>query len=425
MFKPAKLPIKPGIYKFLDNQGRILYIGKAKNLKSRVNSYFSSPAELSFSKRQMVRKISKVEYILVGNETEALILEKNLIKKYLPLYNVDLKDDKSWLYVAITDEKYPKVILTRKFLPAGRRGKVKNYFGPYTSAFAIRQTLRMLRKIFPFYEDGGPMVNLAKNPKSKLHLGRYLNRPTANEAEWRKNIALIKKFLNGEINDFQTTLRNKMLSEAEKKNFEQASIIRDQLKSLKIIGQKQQVLKNNEIDDNYLIKIRKNFQTLEQLKKIFKLANPPLRIEAYDISNISGQMAVGSMAVLTDGEIDSDQYRRFKIKTVSGANDPAMIAEVIKRRINNNWPLPDLMVIDGGKAQLNAAFAEIKKSGLKIHIISIAKKREQIYTPFRQKPLKLSKFSTAFQLLQKARDEAHRFAVCYYRKLHIKHITHN
>ncbi|MCX6786041.1 MAG: GIY-YIG nuclease family protein [Candidatus Komeilibacteria bacterium] len=449
MFKPPKIPTKPGIYKFFDNQGRLLYIGKAKNLKHRVKSYFTkSNARRSFSegvspvKIQMVQQINKVEYILVGNENEAMILERNLIKKYQPPFNVDLKDDKSWLYAVITNEEYPKIILIRykkqilnNKKNSNSKNQFSNYFGPYTSATAIRETLKMLKKIFPYYapdgparrsfSGGGPMIDLSKNHRSHLHLGRYLNKPVTDKKEWKKNIKLIKKFLNGKIEDFKIVLENKMKAAAKKKNFEQAGLIRDQLRALAIIGQKQQVLKNNEIDENYLIKIRKNFQALEQLKKILKLKQSPLRIEAYDISNIGGQMAVGSLVVLTDGEIDTSQYRHFKIKTVKGANDPAMMAEVIKRRLKNDWPLPDLMLIDGGPTQLNAASAELKKTGLKLPIVSLAKKQEEIYLPNESIPIKLPKFSPALQLLQRIRDEAHRFAINYYRKLHTKKLLTN
>ena len=362
-------------------------------------------------------------------------MERQLIKKYQPPYNVDLKDDKSWLYAVITKEEFPKIILTRykKQIPclAGRQARNKkisnhkfqfsNSFGPYTSASAIRQTLRMLRKIFPYYSASGPMIDLSKNWRSRLHLGRYLNKPVADKKEWLNNIKLIKKFLNGKVEDFKITLRKKMRAAAKKKNFEQAGLIRDQLKSLEIISQKQQVLKNNEIDENYLIKIKKNFQALEQLKKILKLNKPPLRIEAYDISNIMGQMAVGSMVAFIDGQSDKSQYRRFKIKTVFGANDPAMIGEVIKRRFRHpDWLVPDLILIDGGPTQLNAAGRELKKSSFKLPIISLAKREEEIYLSDEAVPIRLPKFSPALQLLQRIRDEAHRFAINYYRRLHSK-----
>ncbi len=405
------LPAQPGIYRFLDKTGRLLYIGKAKNLKNRVKSYFAK-TPLSGAKQQMVAKIKKIQFTVVTNETEALLLERSLIKKYQPPYNVDLKDDKSWLYVAVTDEEFPKIILTRK--------NIGHSFGPYTSASAIRETLKMLKKMFPYYSENGAMIDLNKNHHSRLHLGRYLNEPLIDKVEWQTNIRLIKKFLSGQTETFKLDLQKTMLKAAKQKNFEQAAKIRDDLKYLEMIGQKQAVIKNDEVDERYLNRVKKNFQALTGLKKILHLKKLPLRIECYDISNIGGQMAVGSMVVLTDGQIDKSQYRRFKIKTVSGANDPAMMAEVIKRRLNNNWPKPDLILIDGGPTQLNAATAQLKQAGFKLPVVSLAKKQEEIYLPNKAAPLKLPKFSPALQLLQRIRDEAHRFAITYYRKLHSK-----
>jgi len=420
-----RLPPRPGIYRFSDENDRLLYIGKAKNLKSRVKSYFSKTTELTPVKQQLVALIKKIDYTVVANETEALLLERALIKKFQPPYNVDLKDDKSWLYVAITDEDYPKVILTRLFkirnskLIQNSKFKILNYYGPYTSALAIRQTLRLLKKIFPYYTADGPMINLAKNTRSALHLGRYLNEPLIDKKDWLKNLRLIIKFLLGKNDELKKSLAKDMRAQAKRKNFEQAARIRDQLKYLAIISQKQQVLKNNEVDQSYLLKVRKNFKALQDLKRLLKLKKLPLRIEACDISNIGGQMSVGSMVVLTDGEIDPGQYRRFKIKTVMSANDPAMMAEVLKRRFAHpEWPKPDLILIDGGLTQLNAA----RRFSQKCPIIALAKRQEEIYLPNEKIPLKLPKFSPALQLLQKIRDEAHRFAIGYYRKLHLKNL---
>ncbi|MFA6304486.1 MAG: excinuclease ABC subunit UvrC [Patescibacteria group bacterium] len=422
LLKLNNLPTKPGIYRFLDKTGRLLYIGKAKNLKNRVKSYFVKTTELSPAKQQMVQKINKVEYTLVNNETEALLLERSLIKKFQPPYNVDLKDDKSWLYAQITKTDFPQVILTRKKEnhQTTKKDNQGRFFGPYTSALAIRQTLRMLKRIFPYYTESGPMINLAKNTTSRLHLGRYLNQPLTDKKEWQKNIGLIKKFLAGKNAEFKIALQKNMATQAKKKNFERAGLIRDQLKYLEIVNQKQRVIKNNEVDEGYLAKVKKKYLGLKELQKVLKLPKTPLRIECYDISNIGGQMAVGSMVVLTNGEPDNSSYRRFKIKTVIGANDPAMIAEVIKRRLHNDWPKPDLILIDGGPTQLNAAVRELKKAGFKLPIVSLAKREEEIYLPNEAIPIKLPKFSSGLQLLQRIRDEAHRFAITYYRKLHSK-----
>ena len=429
------IPAKPGIYRFLDKNGSLLYVGKAKNLKNRVKSYFAKTAELTPAKQQMVSKIKKIQFTIVGNETEALLLERNLINKFQPPYNIDLKDDKSWLYVKMTKEDFPKVILTRKF-KVEKENTGGQYFGPYTSGGSVRQTMRMLKRIFPFYTAegpvrrgsskapsvGGPMINLANNPRSRFHLGRYLNQPLTDKKEWLRNIALIKKFLKGHNKTIKEVLLKKMVLSAKNKNFEQAARLRDQIKALEQVNAKQQVIKKNEVDELYLNKVKKSFNSLVQLQKILKLKTLPNRIECYDISNIQGNFAVGSMVVLTDGEIDKSQYRKFKIKTIKGANDPAMIAEVIKRRLKNNWPKPDLLLIDGGPTQLNAANKELAQTGLKLAIASLAKREEEIYLPNEAVPIRLPKFSPALQLLQKIRDEAHRFAIAYYRKLHSKNL---
>ena len=431
----SRLPNQCGVYRFYDKNDRLLYIGKAKNLKNRVKSYFAKTAELTPAKQQMVSKIKKIQFTIVGNETEALLLERNLINKFQPPYNIDLKDDKSWLYVKMTKEDFPKVILTRKF-KVEKENTGGQYFGPYTSGGSVRQTMRMLKRIFPFYTAegpvrrgsskapsvGGPMINLANNPRSRFHLGRYLNQPLTDKKEWLRNIALIKKFLKGHNKTIKEVLLKKMVLSAKNKNFEQAARLRDQIKALEQVSAKQQVIKKNEVDEFYLNKVKKNFNSLVQLQKILKLKTLPNRIECYDISNIQGNFAVGSMVVLTDGEIDKSQYRKFKIKTIKGANDPAMIAEVIKRRLKNNWPKPDLLLIDGGPTQLNAANKELAQTGLKLAIASLAKREEEIYLPNEAVPIRLPKFSPTLQLLQKIRDEAHRFAIAYYRKLHSKNL---
>jgi len=415
------IPAKPGIYRFLDKDGSLLYVGKAKNLKNRVKSYFAKTTELTPAKQQMVAKIKKIQFTVVGNETEALLLERNLINRFQPPYNIDLKDDKSWLYVKMTKEAFPKVILTRK-QKVEKENNGGEYFGPYTSGLAVRQTMKMLKRIFPFYTEEGPMISLGNNPHSRFHLGRYLNQPLTDQKEWQNNIALIKKFLKGKNQIIKEALLKSMATAAKKKNFEQAARLRDQIRSLEIINVKQQVIKKGEVDELYLNKVKRSFNSLIQLQTILKLKNLPSRIECYDISNIQGNFAVGSMVVLTDGEIDKNQYRKFKIKTVKGSNDPAMIAEVIKRRLRNDWTKPDLILIDGGPTQLNAATKELRHAKLKLAIASLAKRDEEIYLPNEAIPIKLPKFSPALQLLQKIRDEAHRFAITYYHKLHSKNL---
>jgi len=515
----SKIPDKPGVYRFYDKDQKLLYIGKAKNLKNRVRSYSTKASDLTPAKQLMVKSITKVEYTIVANETEALLLESNLIKKYQPPFNIDLKDDKSWVYLCLTEEDFPKLIITRK-----NRDKEKylGCFGPYTSAYSVKQTMRLLRKIFPYYTAKGPMIDLGKKAGSPYHLGRYLEKKELSQTEWSGYLQQIKDFLSGKTKEIIKNLNGKMAQAAKNEDYELAAKIRDQLAALTNILSKQQVVSRANDNEDYLniftdqkmavitlLKVRQgklldqlNFiiknpnlndsqeilsqfiekyysqtedlpkiiitpvkitppqttikislpkkgrkkellnlalknaeeffgqqktswekqagrqtKRLKDLQTVLKLKKLPDRIECYDISNIQGSFAVGSMVVMTKGQIDKSQYRKFKIKTVKGANDPKMIAEVIKRRFENDWPLPDLIVIDGGPTQLNAAFNNLPTI---IPIISLAKKQEEIYLPGEKIPLKLPKFSPALQLLQQIRDEAHRFAISYYRKLHSK-----
>jgi len=547
----TNIPAKPGIYKFKDSQRKLLYIGKAKNLNSRVKSYFTDSADLSPAKKLMVEKITKIEYTIVTNEIEALLLESTLIKKHQPPFNIDLKDDKSWLYIKITDDELPQVIAVRqikerrsrnegrRFMnyeqknnhrspasPELQRGEsfinhnLPTYFGPYTSASSVRQTMRLLRKIFPYFSEKGPMIELGKKAGSPYHLGRYLNQKIIDRKEWQKIIKQIINFFSGRTDKLQKDLTLAMHKASLKQNYEKAGQLRDQLSALAKISQCQQVISLKKTNEDYhnlfaqenlavvtLFKIREgrlidqqNFtlknirpfsraeilsqfigryyaQTADRpkilvvpekiaydsiksvcpqkggkkklldlahinakhyfgaitaswekrdnelkeallgLKKIFKLSVLPDRIEAYDISNIQGVSATGSMVVFTNGLPDKNEYRRFAIKTVKGINDPAMIGEIIKRRLRHaDWPKPDLMLIDGGPTQLKTAGRYAKN----LPIISLAKQEEKIYLPDQIKPLKLSKKSPELQLLQRIRDEAHRFAINYHRKLRDK-----
>ncbi|HLD27366.1 MAG TPA: excinuclease ABC subunit UvrC [Patescibacteria group bacterium] len=512
-----KLPAQPGIYRFYDKSGRLLYIGKAKNLNSRVKSYFAKTAGLSPDKREMVKKITRIEFTAVSNETEALLLESNLIKKHQPPYNIELKDDKSWLYLKITAGTYPQLAAVRKNLDQQQGGR---YFGPYTSAGSVRQTLKILRKIFPYFTDLGPMVELGK-VGNKYHLGRYIQTQSINKRQWRENIKQLENFLKGKADVVKKNLLAKMKRASGAKQYEQAAAYRDQLATLEKIIVNQKAVLAKSANEDYLgfyelggraiislLKVREgklldqlNFpiknpaglsaeeilaqftekyyrqtadrpkliltpvkitggfnpqrglkkkllelaaknaelhlknqlasfeknqsradKRLSALKEVLKLKTLPQRIEVYDISNIQGQQSVGAMAVATGGQPDTGQYRRFKIKTVLGIDDPRMMAEVIGRRFKNDWLKPDLILIDGGPAQLNAALKAMADLKRPPAVISLAKKNEEIYLPQQAIPLRLPKFSPALQLLQQIRDEAHRFAVTYHRKLRRKEL---
>lgn len=518
------IPQKPGVYQFKDINGDILYIGKALNLKSRVSSYFQKSSALTPQKQLMIPKIKKAEYIITSSETEALLLESNLIKKHQPPYNIDLKDDKNFLYIKITaNEEFPRIFTVRKVLP----DKAK-YFGPSASAGAVRGTLHFLRKLFPHR-------NFQKNLSAqqlKNMLTRYpqLFGPT-DAGEYRKNIDGIIKFLKGRFGDIITELKRRMKRASDQKKYEQAAALRDKIALLTKVAEKQKIIsprrENQDIislgrdetngainlfnvrrgilinKQNFLLKniagqnepaiiqafieqyypqatdlpqqvivavplpspqlLEKTFklkiitaqkgtkrqylamgtenaesflaqqkasweqdqsrstQALQELKQALALPVRPVRIEIFDISNIQGEDPVGSMVVFTGGKPDKKWYRKFKIKTIVGANDPAMMGEMIGRRFKHtnrkesSWPKPDLIIIDGGKGQLNSVLPLIPAG---IPVMALAKKEEDIYLPRRKKPINLPKNSPALFLIQRMRDEAHRFAVTFFRQTH-------
>lgn len=519
----SKIPEKPGVYQFKDVAGQLLYIGKAKLLKNRVSSYFHSSANHSPSKKIMVNRIAKVEFIITSSETEALLLESNQIKRYQPPFNISLKDDKYFLYIKITtNEEFPRVFTVRRV----NSDKAK-YFGPYVSTLSVRQTLHTLRKLFPHR-------NFIK-PPSKHQLQYYVRRypelmGPSDAAEYGNTIDRIVSFLSGKYRVIVDELRQKMHEASHHKQYERAAIFRDKINSIERIMEKQKVVstKNENMDiisiarelsraainlfsvrqgkliakQDFLLTntadqsdaailqtfierfytqhtnvpqsiivpmklprpsligktfgstvlvpsrgVKKQYlnlglenaqhyleiqkaswerddkkikQALLEFKELLKLKHLPRRIETYDISNIQGTDAVGSMIVFTDGQPDKKWYRKFKIKTVPGANDPAMMAEVLQRRFDTShtkkgWPQPDLIILDGGKGQLSTVLKDV---AIKYPIVALAKKHEDIYLPGKSLPVNFAENSSALFLIQRMRDEAHRFAITFYRKRH-------
>ncbi|MFA5134246.1 MAG: excinuclease ABC subunit UvrC [Patescibacteria group bacterium] len=526
------LPQKPGIYQFLDNEGLVLYIGKARRLRSRVQSYFHRSSQLTPHKRLMVGKIKKIEYIITSSETEALLLEANLIKKRQPPFNIDLKDGKTFSYIKITvKEDFPRVFSTRRVLSDGAK-----YFGPFVSGGSVRQTLNLLRKLFPHRS-----FQKAPSTSQLEHLTRrypQLLGPATKE-EYRQTIGKIIQFLSGQYREIGRDLQNQMNGASRRREYERAASLRDKLSSIEKIIEKQKVVspKRENFDivsiarahdmsainlfrirsgkltekqnltlantraqtdgevlqafieqyyaqatdvptmiilpakpqsqsiierafktkihvpqrgikrqylnlgtenaESYLELQRASWQrdaertgeALGQLRRVLKLPAIPRRIEVYDISNVQGADAVGSMIVFTDGKPDKKWYRKFKIKTVSGINDPAMLAEVLGRRFRHTahepaspglqpgWPQPDLLILDGGKGQLSAALKNIPAN---IPIVALAKQNEDIYLPGRKIPVRMAANSPELRLLQLMRDEAHRFAISFFRSTHRK-----
>jgi len=433
--KNLNLPIAPGSYQFYNATGKIVYIGKAANLASRVLSYWQKSASLTPAKYSMLKRIVRIKWIETESEIEALLLEANLVKKYQPDYNVLLRDDKRFAYIKISlDDEIPGVFITRIIDKSGK------YFGPFTSALAVRETLRVLRKIFPYCLER----KIKERPCFYYQLGRCLGicaGKISREDYVRQVIRPLVMFLEGKkgriIKNYELRIRN--LEKVNKKlDSEGATYLENQ----KEIGELKYQLANMKqvLEGAKVIGVADKYANdVVELAKILGLPKIPERIEGYDIANIFGREAVGSLVVFSGGEPDKNEYRKFKIRLGQGeANDVRMLAEVLERRFKHtspqpspykgeggNWPLPDLIVIDGGKAQLNAAVRILKKRRLEIPLVAISKglglrssvAPDKLFFPGEKKPLELPLASPALHLIKRVRDEAHRFAIGYHRKL--------
>lgn len=385
-------PDSPGVYIMRNAKKEIIYIGKATSLRKRVSSYFCHT--LNAKTEKLVSEIKSIDFRMTDNVMEALILEANLIGFHKPQYNIKLKDDKYFVNIIITDEKFPRVLVIRA--SEEDKPKAKYIFGPYVSKRDATRVVDFLVKTF--------CRNGEKSSTASLYRQYYMKGYNSGRVgdispkDYNKIITYIRYFLEGKKNSIIKKMESEMSKEAAKNNFERAASLRDQLFALKHIRDTAFLSK----DDLFLEKQIANFE----------------RIEGYDISNISGEMAVGSMVVFRHGKSDKDEYRKFKIKTVRGANDVAMMKEVLERRFGNNhdWPMPEVIVMDGGIMQTNAAKMVLKKMDLEIPIVGIAKgpdrKGEKLF------------FSAPkgfifpdIELIKKVRDESHRFAISYHRKL--------
>ncbi|MGZ3644281.1 MAG: excinuclease ABC subunit UvrC [Ktedonobacteraceae bacterium] len=573
------LPHKPGIYLMKDAQGTILYVGKAISLYNRVRSYFQESSALSPKNRSMVAKIEDIEFLVVKNEVEALVLESNYIKQYRPKYNVLLRDDKSYPYIKVSlSEDFPRVYRVRSFQRDGNR-----YFGPYTNSGAVDSTLDLLNKLFAFrtcrYDastwapprNGEPpsgwKQKLLPRPCTQYYIHRCIA-PCVAYASREEYDAVIRQvilFLEGKHDEVVKTLQEQMQLAAENLNFEEAARIRDRIKAVERILEKQRVIHTEGQDDQDVIAlasgedetcalvfffrsgklvgreffilqgtrdsssgevmssfiqqfyessphvpaemiveaepddklvvqnwlkekrggavsiaapkrgeklrliemVKQNAQevleqqrikwltdsqktqlALEELQEALNLAAPPQRIECYDISNTQGTNSVGAMVVFEAGRPKSSEYRRFKIKTVEGPNDFASHQEMLRRRfrrqssnnsqidialeenvnedtpqieqetpLQHEWAIPDLIIIDGGKGQLSAAMEVLQELHIDIPTVGLAKENEEIFVPGSPDPIILPRSSQGLYMVQRIRDEAHRFGITYHRKL--------
>ncbi|MBN2097167.1 MAG: excinuclease ABC subunit UvrC [Candidatus Omnitrophica bacterium] len=397
--KIKQFPDTPGVYLMKDETGRILYVGKASSLKKRLSSYFQKPPNDKTAK--LLLHTEDIDYIQSSSSAQALLLENSLIKKYQPYYNAALKDDKSYPFVKINmQDSYPQVTIVR-----GRKDQTAHYYGPYTNVKLIKAALKAIRAIFPFRS----CRRLPKRPCLYLHLKLCpgMCAQTVDKKAYRQNLRQLELFLEGRYKQLIGQLTGLMQRSAEQKLFEQAAALRDRINSLTEIVSQTKETKRSDI--------------ILELQKTLALPWLPERIEAFDISEISGSAQAGSMVSFVHGRPDKNYYRHFQIKTVSGVDDYAMMREVLKRRYTQepkekSLPRPDLVMIDGGKGHLSSAQKELKTLGLsELPVIALAKRLETIYT--RSGTLNLPRDSRVLHLLQRIRDEAHRFAISYHRKL--------
>lgn len=441
------MPEKAGVYVYIDKQNNVLYVGKANNLKSRVSSYFLKSANLGEKTRLLVSKIHKIRITIVDSELEALLLESFYIKKYRPKYNIRLSDDKSYVQIRITiKDKYPVVMLAR-------RGTDKNslYFGPYPSSGSVKLVLKTIRKVFPY-------VSASSHPKRIClfnHIGLCPCPPIFDseelKTEYRKNIRGIIRILEGESKKIVKELEKVRDIFSKNEDFEEALLFQKKINALSIITEPFHTPFEYDLNPNLRVDIRQN--ELAELKNILTekgMEIPELvRIECYDISNTQGTNATGSMVVFVNGEKESGQYRRFKIKKDGTPNDFAMMQEVLSRRIGHfeDWGIPDLIIVDGGKGQISSGLKALATKNVQIPLIGLAKREETIIVPNvylsskRSKSrslvkessrqartikeenfaeISLPKNSNALHLIMRIRDEAHRFAITYHRKLRSK-----
>ena len=391
-------PDSAGVYLMKNSSGKIIYIGKALSLRKRVSSYLAR--ELSAKTLRLMANVADIEYRTTATESMALLLEASLIKDHKPKYNVSLRDDKSFPLVKVTHEEFPAIYVTRKKEDDGAK-----YFGPYTNAALLREALKIIRRNFPYRSCLTLPKKACMYYRIKLSPAPCIGK--ISRAGYAKTLKQISLILEGKSEELVKELSREMRQKAKERKFEEAALLRDKMIALNTFRPS---LYNAEA-------------ALNELREVLKLPVMPRRIEAFDVSNILGRQATASMVSFYNGLADKDNYRRFRIKTVKQSDDYKMMAEAAHRRYlrlkEENLPLPDLILVDGGRGQLSAAKNELEGLGLVIPIVSLAKREEEIYTLFTP-PIRLKNNSPALRLLQCIRDESHRFALKYHRLLRKK-----
>ncbi len=532
----GSLPSQPGVYKYFNKAGQLIYVGKAKNLKKRVKSYFTARQNQNRKTKKLVSEINKIEAIITPTEFDALLLENNLIKTNQPKYNILLKDDKTFPYICVANERFPRVYATRKYLP--QKGA---YYGPYTSVVAMNNVLQLIQKL---YTIRNCKYNLSeKNVKAKkyrvcleYHIGNCLGpcEGLQSEADYLEDVKQVEHILKGNLGVVRQYFKDQMQAAAVRLKFEEAQVLKEKLQLLdkfttntvvanpklgnlhivtivedgstclinymyvhqgaiirsqtkavnnhfdqpagrvlhSVLGQlinfatakaKITILTNTPIPDlpgnievivpkigdkRKLVELSlknafslkkerreqsgsqpKSLLVLKQLQEDLSLAKIPHHIECFDNSNLQGTNPVAAMVCFKDGKPSKKDYRKFKIKTVVGPDDFSSMQEIVKRRyqrlVDEQQPLPDLILIDGGKGQLSSAVKALQELGIygRTAVAGIAKRLEEIYVPNDPLPLHISKKSASLKLLQRIRDEAHRFAISFHRDRRSKELN--
>ena len=543
--KVKSAPSDPGVYQFFNSEKKIIYIGKAKNIRNRVRTYFQSSKNQSSKTITMVKRIEEIEWIIVRNEVEALMTEANLIKRYQPRYNIDLRDDKSYPFIRITKEPYPQVFITRTIVQDGSK-----YFGPFTDSKQLRIMLKAINKLFPirscsYYIDD----DVIRSKKISVCLDYHIKKcegpceGIVTEKKYAEMIQRVEEFLKGNTRGIVSYIKLRMIDSSKNQKYEEAAIYRDQLNAIDLFKKKQSHvatdftkrdvvtiardggigiavvlrIRNGKIfsrdslhlkqlttskedilktvitrfymDSDFLpeeislqyppsdesglrlflkeknkrrvgliypkigekakelrvtmqnanlllgewkldMQRRKDIvpKVLEQLKQDLNMDIPPKRIEGFDVSHLGGTNTVASMVCFIDGKPKKSEYRKFNIKSIKGIDDFASIREVVIRRYkrvkDEKKPVPDLILIDGGKGQLSMALSALRELGMDyISIIGLAKKLEEVYIPGNSEPQNIKKTSTSLILLRRIRDEAHRFAITFQKIKRRKDLT--
>jgi excinuclease ABC subunit C len=422
--KVRAFPTSPGVYLMKDAQGRVIYVGKAKNLRSRAGSYFQKSSADDRRIKDWIGEVADIDFLAAESEVDALLMEARLIKDIQPRHNADLKDDKSFPYLQVTTgEDFPRVNFTRE--PLDRNVKL---YGPFPRARSLRGAIQVLQKIFKFrtcsldIEEDDPRWRWFR--PCLLH---SINQCTApcnlriDREAYRKDIHRLRLFLDGKRDVVLREIEEEMREASKALQFEKAARLRDELKALQNLNLRGDLAKHAQPEVFY----QDPKKGLRGLRKVLKLEGTPRTIHGVDIAHLGGTETVGSLVTFIDGLPFKPGYRRYKIKSVAGVDDYASIREVVSRRIQGlrerDEPFPDIFLIDGGKGQLNAALDAFRALGVEPPtLISLAKQDEEIFVPGRPEPIVLSRSSFALRLLQYVRDEAHRFAQHYHHMLRTK-----